>query len=128
MSKLLVLLPPGGPPAGYYDDAVRLALLNGSVIIGLYVRDGVWRRFSSADWLSTGASRSEFDRYMGGVLAAEGEAMSKRLGAIAAGSGVAYVYESMEGDPDGPPAGFAALVGADYAVSPETIGRFAAGL
>lgn len=99
MKRLVVFLPPGGAPQGYLEAAVSRAVEIFAEVHAVYVVDALWGRYSSADWLSTGPSRAEFDEYMKATLLAEGSGMAEALASLADKAGVLSSYETGEGDP-----------------------------
>lgn len=118
MGVILAFLPPGGVPGGYLEDIAGRAALSGSSVTAVYVLDSVWSRFSSADWLSTGPSRAEFDRYMRETLLAEGKAMADGLRLLAEKAGVSFRYEVVKGDPADAIASSARAAGAHEVIVP----------
>ena len=96
---LVVALPPGGPPEGYLDAALDRARALGAGVTAVYVVDSVWSRFIDTDWLSTGASRAVFRRYMDDALRAEAGSMVARIETLASVHGVPFRALVVEGDP-----------------------------
>jgi len=99
VNRLIVAIPPGGLPEGFTDAVMARAKRSGAQLMALYVIDEVWSRYSGADWLSTGHSRSEFDGYMKATLRAEGERLINTLSGAAEREGVAFSSEILEGPP-----------------------------
>jgi len=109
MKRLLVVLPPGGMPEVFAEEAVARAKDFGGDILALYVIDSQWSKFSAADWLSTGPSRASFDSYMHDTMLKEAARMADELKQAAELSDIPFSYETAEGDP--------AEVISEYAIS-----------
>jgi len=99
MKRYILLLPPGGAPEGCFEAAAGLAKADGAELKAIYVVDSIWSRYSAADWLSTGPSRSDFDRYMQDTLRREGEGLIDGFSRAAAEAGLSVTAEISEGDP-----------------------------
>lgn len=119
MRALIALLPPHKAPDGYYEAACAEAKRLGHDLLGLYVVDAVWFRFSGADWLSTGPSRADFDAYMRATLRTDGEEILGRLGEAAENAGLSYAARVVEGDPAAVTAAVTREPGADAVFVPK---------
>jgi len=99
LTRLLVLIPPHEIPDGFIAAIIEHARASGAEVKALYVVDKLWFNYSGGDWLSGGASRAGFDKYMRETLRAEGDSFIERLSRAVEDAGLAFSSGIVEGDP-----------------------------